>query len=229
MVAERKENPLLSLLFNIALPSLILVKFANDRYLGTLPGFYIALCFPLSYGVYDFVTRRNFNAIAILGFVNVLLTGGIGILELGGIWFAVKEAAIPLMIGLAIILTQNSRRPLIKTVLYNDQILNIERIEKALDESRGHERFEVLLKQATAIIFASFLFSAVLNFALASYIVTDPPGSEQFNEQVGTMNLVSMLVIAIPCTLMLALALWRFGKGLRELTHLEWHDILNQQ
>jgi hypothetical protein len=36
-----------------------------------------------------------------LGFVSVLLTGGIGLLQLDPKWIAVKEAAVPAVIGLA--------------------------------------------------------------------------------------------------------------------------------
>ena len=227
--SAKKENPFVSLIFNIALPNFILLKLANEQYLGNVNGFCIALAFPLSYGIYDFIVRKNYNVIAILGFVSVLLTGGIGILKLGGIWFAIKEAAIPAVIGLAILLTQKSKKPLIRTVLYNDQILNIERIETALGDAQGRQRLDELLKEATVIIFGSFMFSAVVNFLLAMYLIKSPPVTDGFNEQVGTMNLVSMGVIAVPCTIMLAVALWKFGKGLRELTHLEWHDILTQQ
>ena len=46
---------------------------------------------PLSYGVYDYIQRRNINLFSILGFANVGLTGVIGILELDGIWVAVKS------------------------------------------------------------------------------------------------------------------------------------------
>jgi hypothetical protein len=227
--AKKRENPLISLVLSVALPMIILIKFANDEYLGSTLGFWVALSFPIAHGVYELVANKNKSVIAVLGVVNVMLTGGVKLLELGGYWFAAKEAAVPAVIGFAILLTQKSKTPLVRTMLYNDQILNIERIEKAVEETNSKVQLDKLLQQATFIIFASFMFSAVVNFALAAYLVTSPPNTSEFNEQIGKMTGMSMVVIAVPCTLMLAFALYRFGTGLRKLTKLEWQDILNQQ
>ena len=101
--AETQENPLVSLLFNIAIPALILYKLSTPERLGPVWGLLAGLAFPLGYGLYDFARRRRTNFISILGFVSILLTGGFGLMELDGIWFAVKEASIPALIGLAVI------------------------------------------------------------------------------------------------------------------------------
>ena len=57
--------------------------------------FFIALLFPVAYFIYDFFKRKTVNVISILGFINVLLTGGIGIFgERFGLsknWFIIKE------------------------------------------------------------------------------------------------------------------------------------------
>ena len=66
--------------------------------------FFIALLFPVAYFIYDFFKRKNVNVISILGFINVLLTGGIGIFGakfgLSKNWFIFKEGFLPLFIGL---------------------------------------------------------------------------------------------------------------------------------
>ena len=70
--------------------------------MGPVYGLLVALAFPVGYGIYDFVVRRGFNFYSALGFVSILLTGGIGLLKLPVEWLAIKEAAVPFVIGVAL-------------------------------------------------------------------------------------------------------------------------------
>ena len=95
---KKKENPFISLLFNIIIPVIVLknggkwidnllIEFSSkkkilpDIIIEEVPSvvFAVALIFPFFYFFYDLLTRKNLNYISILGFINVLLTGGIGI------------------------------------------------------------------------------------------------------------------------------------------------------
>ena len=98
----KRENLLYNLLFNIAIPSLLLAQASKPDRLGPVVGLIVALAFPLGYGIWDFAQRKQANFISILGFANVLLTGGLGLMEADLRWFAIKEAAVPTMIGLAV-------------------------------------------------------------------------------------------------------------------------------
>ena len=49
--AKRPNNTLLELVFNILIPSMILMKLSGDEYLGTVPALIIALLFPLGFGL----------------------------------------------------------------------------------------------------------------------------------------------------------------------------------
>ena len=108
---NRNENPLVSIAVNIAIPAFILFYLSNDEYLGNKLGFIVALAFPLCYGIYDFMQRRKINFIAALGLINVLLTGGIGLLQIDNHWLAVKEATIPALIGLAVLASVKTKYP----------------------------------------------------------------------------------------------------------------------
>src|SRR5690606_7080559 len=70
----KRENLLLNLAFNIAIPSLILAKASTPERLGPVWGLIVALAFPISYGLWDFAQRRQANFISIIGFASVLLT-----------------------------------------------------------------------------------------------------------------------------------------------------------
>ncbi|NMV21303.1 MFS transporter, partial [Vibrio parahaemolyticus] len=86
------------ILFNVFIPSFILMKFSGDEHLGTAMALVVALLFPIIYGGMDLVRNKECSFISALGFISVLLTGGIGLLKLDTRWLALKEALIPSLI-----------------------------------------------------------------------------------------------------------------------------------
>src|SRR5690606_26710106 len=96
----KKENILANILLNIIIPTLILTKLSGDQHLGAQLAVVIALAFPLLYGLRDFIRRRKINLFSALGFISILLTGGISLLKLDPQYIAIKEAAIPGLLGL---------------------------------------------------------------------------------------------------------------------------------
>src|SRR5688572_19255161 len=195
---SRQENLWLNLLCNAVLPGFLLSYLSKEERLGPVWGLVVALSVPLGYGIWDLWTWRRLNVISIIGIVSTLLTGVLGLLKTDGFWIAVKEAAVPTILGLAIPLTLKTRQPLIRTLLYNDQVLDTHRIHAAL-EQRGHlVAFEKLLRWASWVLAGSFLASAVLNFCLARWLLVAAPGTPQFNDQLGRMNWLSWPVIALP-------------------------------
>ena len=77
---------------------------------------------PAGLGLWELARYRKFNWIALLGLISVLLTGGIGLLQLDTQWLAIKEAAVPGIIGIAVLASTRTRYPLIRTLLYNPGI-----------------------------------------------------------------------------------------------------------
>ena len=229
---EHKPRPLIDLLFSIVVPSIILMKFSGDSDLGATNALLLALSFPIGWGMFELIKYRKFNYIALLGLISVLLTGGIGLLKLDNQWLAVKEAAIPALIGIAVLISTQTRYPLIRTLLYNPKIMHVDKIKLKLDEHDNAEVFEARLLKATYLLGSTFFFSAVMNYVLAKWIVTSPTGSAEFNEQLGQMTLLSYPMIAIPSMLMMLAIfyyLWRTihgltGLGLEEILHMPEKD-----
>lgn len=228
-VPAHKPRPMVDLVVSILIPSVILMKFSGPAYLGPSSALVIALAFPLGWGTYELLKYRQFNFIALLGLVSVLLTGGIGLLELDPQWLAVKEAAIPALIGIAVYVSVYTPYPLIRTLLYNPKVLNIEKIETKLHELGNNKHFERRLQNATYLLSSTFLFSAVMNYMLAKWIVTSPAGSTAFNEELGRMTLLSYPVIAIPSTLMMAAILYYLWRTIRVLTGFKLEEIMATQ
>lgn len=224
--APKRENLLLNLAFNIAVPMLILSQL-SDR-LGSMPALLLALAFPLGYGVFDFWRRRSVNFVSGLGFFSTLATGGLGLMRLEPFWFAVKEASVPALIGLAVLASQRTKRPLVRQFLLNEQVINLPRVNAALDAHGMRGAFNDLLAASSLLLAGSFFLSALLNFALARYLITALPDTPEFNAQYGRMLGWSWPVIVLPSMAMMILALWRLVKGLERMTGLKLDEILHQ-
>jgi hypothetical protein len=223
---EQRESVLLSLGINIAIPAIILMKLSGEAHLGPVGGLLVALAFPLGYGAWDFARRREWNLISVLGFISVLLTGGIGLMQLDPKWIAVKEAAVPGIIGIAVLLSLRTRYPIVRTFLYNDKIIRVAEVDAAL-EKRGNQRaFEQTLVTASWMLAASFFVSSVLNFVLAKVIVKSPPGTTAFNEELGRMTALSYPVIVVPSMIIMIAALWYLFHRIKQLTDLDLEQIL---
>ncbi|MFT7290029.1 MAG: hypothetical protein ACI9D8_000479, partial [Reinekea sp.] len=103
--AQPKKGGFLSnLLFNIVIPVVILTKFSQESALGPVWSIIVALAFPIGFGLWEMRATGKVNGFSILGVVSVLLTGGMSLLQLDPKYIAIKEAAIPGLIGLAVII-----------------------------------------------------------------------------------------------------------------------------
>ena len=228
-MSQKQENPLLSIALNILIPSFVLMKLSDPERLGPVWGVVIALLFPIGYGLYDFMDRKKVNVISILGLVSVFLTGVFTIIELPPEWIAIKEAAIPGIIGITILLSTFSRYPLVKKFLLNEAIMNVELVHETLKQKANETAFEQLLKRSSLLLSTSFFLSAFLNYALAKYLLVAEPGTTEFNQQLGQMTAYSWPVIVLPSTLVMGIALWQLVGGIKRLTGLELEQILKTQ
>jgi len=227
--SSNKPRPLIDILLSIVIPSIILMKFSGDSELGARGALIFALAFPIGWGLYELIKYKKFNFIALLGLISVLLTGGIGLLQLDTQWLAIKEAAIPGLISVAILVSTQTRYPLIKTLLYNPKILNIDMISRQLDKLGHTAVLETRLMNATYLLGGTFFFSAVMNYILARWIVTSPAGSAAFNEQLGQLTLLSYPMIAIPSMLMMMAIFYYLWRTIHGMTGLALEEIIRQQ
>ena len=220
-------NPLIELLITLIIPSIILMKLSSpEEDLGVLNALLLALAFPLAWGARDLLTRRKLHLFAALGLVSILLTGGIGLLQLDTQWLAIKEAAVPGLIGLAVVVSAYTRKPLVRVLLFSPALMNVERIQQNLGQRGTGDVFEARLKAATWMLGASFFFSAAMNYLLATWIVVSPAGTPAFNEELGRLTLFSYPMIALPSMLIMMAALYFLARSLRELAGLKLTEAL---
>lgn len=231
---QKPENAFLNILFNIIIPILILNK--GSKIFGSVWGLIIALAFPLSYGIYDHIQRRKTNAISILGLLNVAITGSLALFKLHGLWFAIKEAAFPFLIGLFVFGSAFTKSPFIATLFLNPQLIDVENLKKRLQERQAETEFKELLKKGTLWISLSFALSALINFVLAVKIfgpIDGTLGSEAqaliLNEQIAQMTTWSMVVIVLPSILFLVGIFLYLTKGIQRLSGLTENELLVQK
>lgn len=225
-IDRHKPRPMIDLLVSIIIPSAILMKLSGSDDLGASGALISALVFPLSWGLFELLKYKKFNFIALLGLISVLLTGGIGLLKLDPQWLAIKEATIPGLIGIAVLISTYTRYPLIKTLLYNPSFMNVKKVQIKLTLNDNTRTFENRLQNATYWLSATFLFSAIMNYILAKWMVTSPTGSAAFNEELGQMTLLSYPVIAIPSTIMMMAIMYYLWRTIHDMTGLKFEDIL---
>ncbi|QKJ67293.1 MFS transporter [Deefgea piscis] len=226
MSAQKQPSLFGNLLLNILIPTLILTKLSTDQWLGPTWAVVAALAFPLAYGLYDLKQSGKVNFISILGVVSVLLTGGISLLELDPKYLAIKEAAIPTLIGLALLISQFTSYPLLHKLLYNDQILNLAAIKQALSTEQQQAELAKRLTITSYLVASSFFLSGVLNYLLARWIVVSPPGTSEFAAELGKMTALSYPVIMVPSMIVLMASLWYLLHSLKKLTGLDTDQLL---
>ena len=229
---DQKENNFTHILFNIIIPVIILNK--GHKYgLDPKHAVVIALAFPLFFSLKSWVLSHKINFVSILGLLNVLVSGTLTLLALGGIWFAVKEAAFPLLIGGFVFGSTWSKKPFFQTLFMNPTTFDVAKVESRLENEEKKQSFTQLMKTATLFLSVSFLMSAILNFVLALRIFTPLPETlnelqkqELLNEQLSQMTLYSMVVILVPSMLFLGTLLFYTFKKITAITGLTSDDLV---
>jgi hypothetical protein len=207
-----------NLIFNIAIPVLIMTYGSSEEYLGPAWSVVLALAFPLTYGLIELKNTKKVNLFSVLGIVSVLLTGGISLLKLPAEYMAIKEAAIPAAIGLAVLITQFTKKPLVKALILNDQLINWDKLNERLAEKNAEEEFNGKVAVSSYIVAFSFFLSSCLNYGLAKWILVSEPGTTAYTEELGRMTALSYPVIVIPSMILLVIALVYLFKQIANVT-----------
>ncbi|MEN8138593.1 MAG: VC0807 family protein [Bacteroidota bacterium] len=225
---KKKSNQLYNILFNIVIPILILNNLSKEEYFGPVYGLVIALLFPLIYGLYEMLILKQKSFISVIGFVGVLLSGLIGLFHVPPHWFAVKEAAIPLIIALVVVISTNRSWQLINKFIYTNELLDTDRIEVIISGEGLKSELNSTLKNANLLLASSFIFSAVLNYFLAKIIVQSMPGTIEFNEEVGKMTMLSFPVIAVPSIIIMIFIFRYMLSSIKRMTQLSTNEIFSK-
>jgi intracellular septation protein A len=195
----KKENPLINIVLNVILPSFILIKLSDV--IGPVYALLLALSFPVGYGIFDFITRKKWNIFSIIGFISVMLTGGIGLLALPSKFLVMKETAVPLVLGIVVLFSQKSKNPLLKLLL--GEVFDLTKIKAMYQENGKGKYFRKHLKSANYLFAITFFVSAILNFIVATVILQSEPGTPAYTAEIGKMTALSYPIIVLPTMVMM--------------------------
>ena len=225
---KEQPHPLADLLLTIILPSVVLEYLSKPDRLGPLWALIVALLLPLGFGIYCFIKKRGLNFFSVLGLVAILVTGGLGLLNLDAMWFAIKEAAFPIFLGIAFPLSFSWGKPLVTELLLNPQVINHSLLQQSLDTVEKKMGFQLLLKKASWALAGTMLLSAAANTPLVLYYLKGTtPGTEEYTQAIGRQTWVGFFVIGVPMLgATMALLFWMLRK-LQTLTGLERDDLMN--
>lgn len=226
---KKKENSLVSILFNIVIPVIVMTKMNGTEgsfALGPKVSLAVAVSFPLIYGIVHFVRSRQVNFISVLGFVSVLLTGVFGLMELSPVVMAIKEASVPLIIAVVVFVSIKLDKNVVYSLFFNEDIVDVDRIYSALDERNSREEFDKMFRSSSYWVVVSFLLSSILNFTLARIILQSQPGTETYTEEIGKLTGLSFPIIAVPCTIILVVVMFHIFKQTTKLTDIPLEEML---
>ena len=125
--------------------------------------------------------------------------------------------------------SSKTQKPLIKTIFYNPEVIDVDRINRIISEREKQTDFQKLFNLATLLFVVSSVFSVVMNFILARAIVTSTGGTELFNEQMGRMTWISYIVIVIPGMAISIVAMWKLYAGIIKLTGLKFEELIHAE
>lgn len=193
----------------------------------------IALSFPLFFSIKSLIQSKKVDFVSLLGLLNVLVSGVFTLLTLEGVWFAIKEAAFPLLIGAFVLGSSFTKTPFFKTLFLNPTTFNVDAVDSRLDTDEKKKNFEKLMQHLTQLLSISFLLSAILNFVLAIYIftplaqeLTETQKQEVLNEQLSQMTLYSLGVILVPSMIFLGSLIFYAFKKINGITGLTTEELL---
>lgn len=243
-----KEHPLVNILVNVLIPVMALSHLSKDPtdhaaklwHIGPLNALWVALAFPLVYGIWFFIKTRKMNFFSGLGLFSVVLTGGLTLFlwnddgtvkEQAAVLFGLKEASIPFVLGFAVIASHWSKTPLLRTFLYSDTIFNIPKIESKISELGKEQCYNKVILGATILFGMSFFVSTILNFGLAMYFLGDldhtaANAREIYNDRVAKVTGYGILIIGLPIMVFLFFTLKKLFAGLRNLTGFKDEELM---
>lgn len=225
---DSQPHPLADLLLTIILPSVVLESLSKPERLGPAWALVVALLIPLGFAIYCFSQKRGLNFFSVLGLIAIIVTGGLGLLNLNPVWFAVKEAAFPVFLGMAFPLSLYWGKPLVNELLLNPQVINHPLLNQSLNSPEKQTAFKGLLWQASWALAGTMMLSAVANAALVLYYLNGTvPGTEAYTQAIGRQNWVGFIVIGVPMVgVTMGLLFWLLGR-LQKITGLDKEDLMN--
>lgn len=224
---KQETKSLLNVIGNLTFSIIIPIYILNSTKLPFSPEIrlIIAILFPLFFGAYEWWLTKKHNLLSLFGLINVVITGGFGLMQLSGSWFSLKEAIFPFLIGLFVFISGIQNKPLFRKLMTSPELFDSDKLQAKLSEKNKSTEFDQLVARSNHIFALSFFLSALLNFVIAeqtflpiSETLDATQKANTLNEQIALMHKRGFLGIAIPSMLMMMGLLTYYFKQVERLT-----------
>ncbi len=241
---RQKGNVIVNFLVNFIIPIFFLTKYALfcdligsngilfPFRLGTAHNqvaanaLVLSLVFPVGYFFYSQYRYRQTNVISIFGFVSVLLTGVVGLFELSSQWMAIKDALIPFILGVLVLLSLRMRPSLLYRMVCNEDLMDVQLVQRSLCDNGTIRQWKRHFVITTILFFLSFMVSAVTHYVLAVVVLVDAFPS---NEQIAQLMYLKYPYCVLPFAICIIFSVIFFFHGLTRLTKLSFEQIFPNQ
>lgn len=215
----------LELACTVAAPVLVL-SFGTST-LGPTGALVVALVFPFGFALAAVAREGRPSALSAMSLASVVLTGGIGLLELPPAWFAVKEAAVPAAFGLGIAATAATRYDVVGVLL--DRLIDPERLTAAVTRAEQRHALVRATRRGTIELGAVTALSGVASGLFAAWWVHAPPGTEAFTSELAAYTGWSFPAVTLPSMALSAVVLRRVLAGLEAAAGRPFDELLRER
>jgi hypothetical protein len=222
--AKTTPDPLMDILINVILPSLTLEFLSEPQRLGPTKALLLSILLPCFFILHSWIKGHTLNRFSLLGLATLLITGGLGLLQLSVFWFALKESFFPIILGLLFPFTAKNKKPLFTELILQPNLFDLSSISKKIKEFNLEHQYQKLISKYSWFLALITFGSAALNFTLAYWLLNGKTsGSTEFTQALGRLTWTGYLIIGIPLLLGMMLIVFQFAKSLGKLTQLGPH------
>ncbi len=215
---------LVNLLINIVLPILALRQLSDPDMLGPTGALIVAVAIPSAYFLWKWTKTNEANLFSVIGFVNVLVTGVIGLFELDHTLVFVKEASIPFIFATAIAVSEFTGQSLTQQLF--GEFFYLKEIRAQYQDEGAGDKFNSQLRQTAFMLVFVFLVLVPANYALARYFVHSPSGTVEFNTELGRMMTWNFWLLTLPVAAVITVLVFRLIRQFREQTGLSAKEFM---
>lgn len=184
----------------------------GGRYLSPPAVLVAGLTPPVVLAAAGVVREGRPSVLSVIALVSVLVTGGIGLLQLDARWFALKEMLVPTVIGALLI--ASARTPYAVMGAVFGQLFDPDRLATALAATGQRDRYDRAIARGTANMGAITAGSGPVSAAFALWMIHSPSGTEAFTAELGAYTGWSFVLVNLP---VLALTVWALRGALIEV------------
>lgn len=174
----------------------VAVMWFGPEMLGATPALMLGLAAPLLFLLANLRREGKISPMSALSIGSVLLTGALGLIDLDARWFAIKEAALPALMGLLLFASANTRFSVLPALL--ERVLDHQKLEASLAGDSARADYQRAQQSASKTLGLVIAASGLASFLLARALVTEPSGSEAFVTQLGSYTAWSFPAVALP-------------------------------